>query len=171
MSEIFDIVDDEDRVIGSAARSEVHGNPELKHRVVHVLVFNSEGELFLQKRADDKDVQPGKWDTSVGGHLDRSETYLAAALRETSEELGISTVEESSFSFMYKYLHSNSYETEFVTTYRLIYDGEINLQLSEISDGRFWTFEEIENSDKGLFTPNFLDEIERYSKKTPEGKI
>ncbi len=168
MSEIFDIVDDEDKVIGAAARSEVHGNPELKHRVVHVLVFNSKGELFLQKRADDKDIQPGKWDTSVGGHLDQGETYMDAALRETSEELGIITAEEDSFYFLYKYMHSNSYETEFVTTYRLSYDGEINLQRSEISDGRFWSFKEIETSDKSLFTPNFLDEIGRYLKKSSE---
>ncbi|MCK5249813.1 MAG: NUDIX domain-containing protein, partial [Spirochaetaceae bacterium] len=70
MNEIFDLVDDEDRVIGRAGRDEVHGNPALLHRVVHVLVFDGRGRIFLQKRAEDKDVQPGRWDTSVGGHVD-----------------------------------------------------------------------------------------------------
>ena len=87
--EIFDLVDDDDRVIGRATRNEVHGNPKLLHRVVHVLVFDSLGRLYLQKRADDKDVQPGKWDTSVGGHVDAGEDRETAALRELSEELGI----------------------------------------------------------------------------------
>ena len=68
-TEFFDIVDDEDRVIGQAPRSQCHGDPRLVHRVAHVLVFNSRGELLLQKRSVTKDIQPGKWDTSVGGHL------------------------------------------------------------------------------------------------------
>ena len=127
MAEIFDIVDRKDRIIGRASRDEVHGRPDLIHRVAHVLVFNGAGELFLQKRAADKIVQPGKWDTSVGGHVDLGEAYRAAAVRETAEELGIKAPAES-FEFLYKYLHSNDFESEYVSTYRLLWDGKITIQ-------------------------------------------
>ena len=161
MSEIFDIVDENDQVKGQAYRSDVHGNPALIHRVAHVLVFNSDNEIYLQKRAMNKDVQPGRWDTSVGGHVDSGEKYIDAAVRETSEELGIDTGVQS-VEFLYKYLHSNDYETEYVSSYRLVWNGEISVQESEIDEGRFWSIEEIRASDPGIFTPNFLDELERY---------
>ena len=165
MVEIFDIVDENDIVAGRASRAEVHGDPRLIHRVAHVLVFNSSGELFLQKRAINKIVQPGKWDTSVGGHVDLGEEYLNAAVRETAEELGIS-VDADEFEFLYKYLHRNDFESEYVSTYRLIWDGEIIVQESEIEEGRFWSLNEIhETADSGsesVFTPNFLDELERF---------
>ena len=165
MSEIFDVVDENDNVTGKASRAEVHGRPELMHRVAHVLVFNGSGKLFLQKRALNKDVQPGKWDTSVGGHLDSGEDYLGAAVRESLEELGIKAPAES-FKFLYKYLHKNNYESEFVSTFRLVWDGEITLQETEIDDGRFWSIPEIQTAvDDGCepgFTPNFLDELDRY---------
>ena len=86
--EIVDRVDDQDRVIGTASRSACHADPNLIHRAVHVLVFNGQGELLLQLRSLSKDIQPGKWDTSVGGHLDPGEDYRAAAVREMGEELG-----------------------------------------------------------------------------------
>ena len=161
MSEILDIVDENDRVTGRASRDEVHGNPNLIHRVVHVLVFNSDGDLYLQKRAMDKLVQPGKWDTSVGGHIDLGELYKSAALRETAEELGIDA-EEDRFEYQYKYLHRNDFESEYVSTFRLFWDGDVILQQSEIDDGRFWSLDEIQKSDRALFTPNFLDELRRY---------
>lgn len=166
MAEIFDLVDIDDNVIGKISRSAAHGNPELIHRVAHVLVFNSRGQLYLQKRAADKDVQPGKWDTSVGGHVDSGESYLQAAVRETREELGI-TAEPGEFEFLYKYMHENSYETEYVSTYRLVWNGAVNIQESEIEEGRFWTIAEIMeletvNSDS-IFTPNFMDELERFN--------
>lgn len=161
MAEIFDIVDENDNITGQAARSEVHGNPSLIHRVVHVLVYNSSGELYLQKRAMDKIVQPGKWDTSVGGHVDLGEDYQSAAVRETSEELGIDAP-PSDFSFLYKYLHRNEFESEWVYSYKLIRDDGISIQQSEIDEGRFWSVGEIRASDREIFTPNFLEELERY---------
>lgn len=162
--EIFDVVDAGDRVIGTARRNQVHGNPALIHRVAHVLVINGAEEVFLQKRADDKDVEPGKWDTSVGGHLDSGESYGAAARRELEEELGVSGVP---ISRLYTYRHANDHESEFVTTYLCRYDGPFSLQKSEISDGRFWTLREIDDAvaagrGKSLFTPNFLDELRRW---------
>ena len=81
-SEKLEIVDNDGNVIGLAERSELHRNPGLIHRVVHVLVFNNSGELLLQKRSLKKDIAPGKWDTSVGGHVNPGEDVFAAARRE-----------------------------------------------------------------------------------------
>ena len=160
MGEVFDIVNQRDEVIGRAGRGEVHGNPMLIHRVVHVLVFDRFGALYLQKRSRNKDVQPGKWDTSVGGHVDAGESYDAAAERELTEELGITGTAPA---FLYKYLHRNDYESEYVSTYRMVYDGLIRIQPDEIDEGRFWPIREIrEKLGSGIFTPNFEDEFSRY---------
>ena len=159
MQEPFDIVDESDLVIGTASRNEVHGNPDLIHRVAHVLVFNSSGQLYLQKRAESKDVQPGKWDTSVGGHVDSGERYEQAAVREMGEELGISGTAPRR---LYGYLHRNAYEAEMVTTFLVQWDGRISVQPEEISEGRFWDLREIDAADPAVFTPNFLDELDRY---------
>ena len=163
MSEQFDIVDERDVVIGRATRTEVHGDPTLIHRVVHVLVFNSTGRLFLQLRAPDKDVQPNRWDTSVGGHVDAGERYDDAARREMREELGI---DHGELEPLYHYLHRNDFESEMVRTYSITWDGSVTVDPTEISAGRFWGLEEIEQSDPQLFTPNFLDELRRYREWT-----
>ncbi|MFW5880389.1 MAG: NUDIX hydrolase [Spirochaetota bacterium] len=159
MAEILDIVNEADEVIGRASRADVHGNPALIHRVAHVLVFTSEGELFLQRRSPTKDVQPNKWDTSVGGHVDAGETYEDAARREMGEELGIVGVPVEP---LYRYLHRNEYESEMVATFRVTWDGPVIVNPSEISEGRFWTLSEIHAEESSIFTPNFLDELTRY---------
>src|ERR1044071_4422509 len=86
--EIFDVVNEAAEVIRRETRREVHRRG-LKHRAVHVLVFNSRGEIFLQKRSMAKDCFPGAWDSSASGHLDCGEEYDACAVREVREELGI----------------------------------------------------------------------------------
>lgn len=96
--EILEIVNEEGEVLGLAPRSEIHGNPSLWHRVVHVLVFNRKGELLLQKRSMDKDVAPGRWDTSVGGHVNPGESLVKAAARELMEELGVEAEPEFVYS-------------------------------------------------------------------------
>jgi len=160
--EIFDIIDIHGKVLRTAFRSEVHKNPALIHKSVHCLVLNSQHELYLQKRSDSKDVQPGKWDTSVGGHVNSKESTIEAIKREAYEELYIKDVE---FKFLYKYLMRSDIETEMVETYTIIYNDKINFNIEEISDGKFWTKEEIEeNLYKQIFTPNFEDEWSRYKK-------
>jgi len=89
--EMLDIVDAHNRVIGCAPRREVH-RLGLRHRAVHMLIRNGEGQIYLQRRSPDKDVDPGLWDTSAAGHVDRGEDYLDAALRELHEELGLTDV-------------------------------------------------------------------------------
>ena len=158
-NECFDIIDREGKIIGKATREECHGDRSLAHRTVHVLVFNSNGELYLQKRSMNKDIQPGKWDTSVGGHLDLGETFHQAVRREMKEELGIDVPVE----YLYDYWMCNEVETEYVHTYTCTYDGIINLNADEIDDGRFWSREEIEkNIGTGVFTPNFEQEYQKY---------
>ena len=158
-NEYFDIIDRLGNIIGKATRAECHHDKSLAHRVVHVLVFNSSKDLFLQKRAMDKDIQPGKWDTSVGGHLNLGETYAQAVHREMKEELGISIP----VRHIYDYWMHSDVETECVRTYICICDGNITVDPNEIEDGRFWSKEEIEeNIGTGTFTPNFEQEYGKY---------
>jgi mutator protein MutT len=132
------------------------------HRVIHVLVFNEQGELLLQKRSMHKDVAAGKWDTSVGGHVNAGETLEKAVRRETEEELGITAC---SPEFLYTYIHSNSYESELVYTYSCVYDGKITWQEDEIDEVRPWTLEEIRQSiGTGILSDNFEHEFNMYLK-------
>lgn len=156
MEELFDIVDDQDRVIGQAPRSACHGNPALIHRVAHVLVFNSGGEILLQKRSSSKDVQPGRWDTSVGGHLDPGEDYLTGALREMAEELSIIN---QPLEFLYSYPHRNDFESENVTSFWLCYDGSVQFDPKEIEVVAFYSPEQIAQMlGSNFLTPNFEHE-------------
>lgn len=159
MPEELELVDEHGRVVGRALRSACHGDPSLVHRSVHVLVFNREGQLYLQRRAAAKDIEPGKWDTSVGGHVDPGESWEQAARREMQEELGI----EAGLSFLHEYVWGSEVETERVRTYKTVHDGPIRLHPDEIEEGRFWTMSEIQASlGAGLFTPNFEEEFSRY---------
>ena len=96
--EIFPIVDETGRVIGKATRKECHSGSRLLHPVVHLHVFDRQGRLYLQKRAHNKLIQPDKWDTAVGGHVDYGETVMQALRRETREELGLLSFEPVSKS-------------------------------------------------------------------------
>jgi len=157
--ELFEIVDDEGRVVGTAPRSRCHGDPSLAHRSVHVIVINPRGDIYLQKRSSTKDVQPGKWDSSVGGHLAPGETYEEAAVRELAEELGIKAATGSLIP-RHSYVWRTSIETEHVRTYELAYEGAITPDPVEIDSGRFWSEDEIRREcSRGTFTPNLEHEL------------
>lgn len=160
--EILEVVNETGETIRTLPRSEIHGNPSLIHKVVHVLVFNEARELLLQKRSMNKDVAAGKWDTSVGGHVNAGESLDEAVKRETAEELGITTCAPN---FLYSYIHSNEYETELVYTFSCIHAGAINFQQDEIDAVRPWSLNEIrENIGKGVLSDNFEHEITTYMK-------
>ena len=161
--ESLDVVTEKGEIIRTLPRSEIHGNPSLMHRVVHVLVFNDKGDILLQKRSMSKDVAPGKWDTSVGGHVNSGETPEEAVKREMEEELGIS---ECNLEFLYTYIHSNDYESELVYTYSCTYNGKIKFQEDEIDEVRPWSLNEIkEITGKGILSDNFEHEIRTYLKR------
>ena len=132
--ELLDVVDEDDNVITTTTRGEIHARG-LMHRAVHVLVFNSKDELFLQKRSMSKDEQPGKWDSSAAGHVDSGEAYLDCARREISEELGIVT--EQSMQLLFKLPASALTGNEHCMVYRYTFDGPMVLQAEEIDDGEW----------------------------------
>lgn len=152
-TEFFPLVDENGNVTGKASRDVCHNKSFLLHPVVHLHVINSQGELYLQKRSDNKDVQPGKWDTAVGGHVDFGETIPEALHREVREELGI---QRFSPVFMTRYTFTSDVEAELVHSYYAVYNDTLFPDPNEISEGRFWSVSEIVNNmGTGIFTPNF----------------
>ena len=159
MDEFFPLVNEQGEVMGKSTRAACHSGSFLLHPVVHLHVFNTAGQLYLQKRSMDKDIQPGKWDTSVGGHVDYGESVLEALYREVQEELGITDFKPV---FAFRYPFRSAVEFELVNSYYTIYDGLITPDETEISEGRFWDRQEIDFFlGKGVFTPNFEEEYKR----------
>ncbi len=132
--EIFDVVDERDEVVGRAPRSEVHARG-LLHRAVHVLVFSSRGDVFLQKRSMTKDKSPGLWDSSASGHVDSGETYDACAVRELYEELGFTPPHPP--KRLFKLAACPATDQEHVWVYRCETDGPFNLNPEEIQRGEW----------------------------------
>ena len=152
---MFPLVDEDGNIIGAATRGECHNGSKQLHPVVHLHVFNSKNELFLQKRPEWKDIQPGKWDTAVGGHIDLGENVETALKRETREELGITEFEPV---LLKSYVFESERERELVYAHKAVYDGIITPS-EELDGGRFWSLDEIkENIGKGIFTPSFENE-------------
>jgi len=159
--EMFPLVDEQGNITGAATRGECHNGSRLLHPVVHLHVFNSKGELYLQKRPEWKEIQPGKWDTSVGGHVDLGESVEIALKREAREELGITDFTPET---LMHYVFDSSRERELVFVHKTTYDGEIHPG-DELDGGRFWSVEEIKaNIGKDIFTPNFEGEIDKVLK-------
>ena len=156
-TEWFPLVNEEGETIGKATRKECHSGRKLLHPVIHLHIFNKDGDLYLQKHSMNKDIQPGKWDTAVGGHIDYGESVEEALRREVREELGIT---DFTPVFIKRYIFESSIEKELVNSFRTTYDGPITPDPEELDGGRFWPIEEIkENLGKGAFTPNFEKEF------------
>jgi len=150
-------VTEADEVLGPVARKLVHGNPALIHRSVHVLVVSPDGRLLLQKRSLRKDVQPGKWDTSVGGHVGFGQSYEEAARREAEEELGLRL---DALVFLYPSRIRNAIESENIHTFLHVSAGPFRPEPGEIDELRFWSKAEISRAlGSGVFTSNFEEEF------------
>lgn len=161
-SEMLPLVDEQGNIIGVATRGECHDGTKRLHPVVHLHVYNGRGEVYLQKRPDWKTIQPGKWDTAVGGHIDLGENVEMALKREAGEELGIADFTPEQVA---KYVFESEVERELIFVFKTVYDGEIR-PTDELDGGRFWPMDElVENMGKGVFTPNFESEFKTYLMK------
>ena len=137
-AELFPVVDEAGNVMGAATRAQCHGGGMLRRPVW-------------------KDIQPGRWDTAVGGHVDYGETVDDALRREVREELGVTGFVPERVAV---YVFRSERERELIYVHRTVYDGEV-VPSDELDGGRFWSRDEIfENLGKGVFTPNFEGEVE-----------
>ena len=153
--EIFDIVDNSDSVVGSASRDEIHRSSHL-HRSTHLLLFDSDGRVLLQKRSSGKDRFPGRWDSSVSGHVDSGEGYDECVVREAFEEIGLDLgiVPER----MFKIGACEETDNEFTWVYRHKSEGPFVVSEEEISEVRWFSGEEVDEmllEDEEVFSPSF----------------
>lgn len=154
--ELLPIVEEDGHITGAATRGECHGGSKLLHPVVHLHVFDREGRLYLQRRPLWKDIQPGKWDTAVGGHVDLGEDVETALKREAREELGLTDFVPV---YLRSYVFESDRERELVNAYKTTVDA-VPLPSDELDGGRFWTTAEIRDAiGKGILTPNFEKEF------------
>lgn len=158
--ELFPIVDESGNIIGSVSRKEAHSGSMILHPVVHLHVFDINGNIYLQKRPIWKDIQPGKWDAACGGHIDLGENVEAALKREAKEELGLYDFD---IKLLGSYIFESSCERELIYVHTTIYKKEIIPNINELANGRFWSKVEIRNNmNKGVFTPNFENEYQKF---------
>ena len=147
------VVDEQGNTIGKHLRSEFHNGSKLLHPVVHLHVIGSDGTLFLQKRPINKLIQPGKWDTAVGGHIAFGEVLETSLRREALEEIGLVDFKAQLAS---RYRWDSEIESELVFTFITYDTATINIHTDEVEEGRFWRFNEIRKQlGKAVFTPNF----------------
>jgi hypothetical protein len=157
--EMFPVVEPGGLVVGQASRDYCHSGAKLLHPVVHLHVIDRNSCLYLQKRSMRKDIQPGKWDTSVGGHVAYGELLAEALYREASEEIGL---RDFNPVYLRSYVFESEVERELVNVFAAVGRYDLKPDMDEVEEGRFWRMDEIEeNLGKSLFTPNFEGEFVR----------
>lgn len=156
------MVDTEGNVVGQTTRGVAHnGIDKPLHPVVHLHVFNAAGELFLQHRPAWKDIQPDRWDTAVGGHVDWGEDIATALRREVREEIGLELSSELTPEFLTSYVFESARERELVNVFRIVTDASPEPS-AELDGGRFFSRDEIlQRMGTDFFTPNFEQEYKR----------
>ena len=151
------LVDEKGKVIGQAPRSQVHNGSKLLHPVVHLHVINKKGEILLQKRPLNKQIQPGKWDTAVGGHISAGETLEQALRKEAAEEIGL---KQFSAKLQQVYKWESEVEAELVYIFTTNDTQKIGIQSDEVEELRFWSVSEIQTKiQEKIFTPNLIVEF------------
>lgn len=157
--EIVAIVDDGNNVVGSAARREMRAQ-QLPHRATYILVFNSQGEVYVQKRTRTKDVFPGYYDPAAGGVVLAGESYLDGARRELEEEMGIRSVP---LQHLFEFFHADVHSRVWGAAYRCVYDGAVTLQEEEVESGAFMAVDGVfEAAATEPFTLDGLYVLRRY---------
>lgn len=161
--EYFPIVEPNGLVIGRSTREYCHGGAKPLHPVIHVHIIDRYSRIYLQKRSMKKDIQPGKWDTAVGGHVSYGESIVEAVYREAYEELRLM---EFNPIHIETYQFESSVEKEMVSIFAAVGSYELTPDLDEVDEGRWWPVEEIDaNVGKGVFTPNFESEFQMIRKQ------
>ena len=161
--EYFPIVEPNGLVIGRSTREYCHGGAKPLHPVIHVHIIDRFSRIYLQKRSMKKDIQPGKWDTAVGGHVSYGENIVEAVYREAYEELRLI---EFNPIHIETYQFESSVEKEMVSIFAAVGSYELTPDLDEVDEGRWWPVEEIDaNIGKGVFTPNFESEFQMIRKQ------
>ena len=138
-NEVFDVVDENDEVVGEATRGEVHRDPKLIHRAVHIWVLNDKGEILLQQRSLTKDKAPGQWDISCAGHVRKGNNAEKTAQRELKEELGIS----ADFKLIKKFIDRDIDQTEMTSLYYAVHNGPFKFPKEEIQQLRFFAKDKV----------------------------
>ena len=161
-SEWFPIVEPNGLVIGRSVREYCHSGAKPLHPVIHLHIIDRFSRIYLQKRAMHKDIQPGKWDTAVGGHISYGESLLEAVYREASEELGFT---EFNPIHLRTYEFESSVERELVNVFAVVGTYELHPDHDEVDEGRWWELQDIDDAlGKGVFTPNFESEFQMIRK-------
>ena len=161
-SEWFPIVLPSGMVVGRSTSEYCHGGSKPLHPVIHIHIIDRFSRIYLQKRSMRKDIQPGKWDTAVGGHVSYGESLIEAVYREASEELGFT---EFNPIYLETYEFESSIEREMVNVFAAVGSYELHPDLDEVDEGRWWELADIDaNIGKGIFTPNFESEFQMIRK-------
>ena len=161
--EYFPVVEPNGLVIGRSTREYCHGGAKPLHPVIHVHIIDRFSRIYLQKRSMKKDIQPGKWDTAVGGHVSYGENIVEAVYREAFEELRLI---EFNPIHIETYHFESPVEKEMVNIFAAVGSYELTPDLDEVDEGRWWPVEEIDaNIGKGIFTPNFESEFQMIRKQ------
>ena len=161
-SEWFPIVEPNGLVVGRATRNYCHSGAKPLHPVLHIHIIDRYSRIYLQKRSINKDIQPGKWDTAVGGHVSYGEGILEAVYREASEELGL---REFNPIFLEAYQFESAIEKEMVNIFAVVGSYDLDPDHDEVDEGRWWTVEDIDSAiGKEIFTPNFESEFQMIRK-------
>lgn len=156
-AEWFPIVEPGGIVVGRSTREYCHGGAKPLHPVIHIHIIDRYGRLYLQKRSMKKDIQPGKWDTAVGGHVMYGESIKEALYREADEELNLSDFYPIPIE---SYVFESPIEKELVNVFAVVGSYELKPDLEEVDEGKWWPLEDIDRKiGKGLFTPNFESEF------------
>lgn len=163
-SETVPVVDENGLVIGRASREYCHsGGEQLLHPVVHLQIIDRYSRFFLQHRSSNKETFPNRWDTAVGGHVTYGEYYEESLFREAGEELGLYDFNPQ---YLDNYIAENEGDREMVGLYITIGSFDLHPDNYEVSEGRYWTTEEIEaNLGKDVFTPEFEAEYKTYKER------
>ena len=158
VSEWFPVVEVSGLVTGRATRNYCHSGAKPLHPVIHIHIIDRYSRIYLQKRSMNKDIQPGKWDTAVGGHVSYGESLIEAVYREASEELGFS---EFNPVYIETYEFESQIEKEMVNIFAVIGSYDLHPDLDEVDEGRWWDLADIDAGlGKGIFTPNFESEFQ-----------